>query len=107
MDEKDIVLERLDSIIEERDYKNKKQLAISIDMPYTTIVNLYKRGSSNSRVSTLLEIANKLDITMDYLLGLQSKEEMDIIRKVSTLNTEDKKSVIDFINSKPKIKGSN
>ena len=68
MNENDIILERLDMLMEKNDI-NKLQLSKASNIPYTTICSLYSRGSKNMRVSTLIELANYFEVSLDYMVG--------------------------------------
>jgi len=36
-------------------------------IPYTTIINFYKNGTDNTKLSTLLRLAKYFHVTLDYI----------------------------------------
>lgn len=55
---KDLILSR---------YKSIREFTISIDMPYTTIDSIFRRGVGNSSVSNIIKICKALRISADEL----------------------------------------
>lgn len=53
---------------------NMKQFAELLDMPYRTYVK-YERNEREPNSETLIKIADKLGVTVDYLLGRNSEQE--------------------------------
>lgn len=47
---------------------NKHTLSIESGIPYTTIDGFYKRGTENTRLSTLKRLAGFFDVSLDYLV---------------------------------------
>ena len=60
------VEEKLKDLILSR-YKSIREFTIVIDMPYTTINSIFKRGVSNSSVSNVIKICKALGISADEL----------------------------------------
>lgn len=60
---KNLILEKYDSV---------RQFAIKIDVPYTTVDSILKRGLDNSNVGNVIKMCKALDISIDSLLD--SKE---------------------------------
>lgn len=48
-------------------YKSIREFIIIIDMPYTTIDSMFKRGIGNSSVSNVIKICKALGISADAL----------------------------------------
>lgn len=48
-------------------YKSVREFTITVDIPYTTLDSIFKRGIGNSSVSTILKICNALHIKADAL----------------------------------------
>ena len=55
---KDLILSR---------YKSIREFTIFIDMPYTTIDSIFRRGVGNSSVSNIIKICKALGISADEL----------------------------------------
>lgn len=55
---KDLILSR---------YKSIREFTIAIDMPYTTIDSIFRRGVGNSSVSNIIKICKALRISADEL----------------------------------------
>lgn len=85
---KDMILERYHSI---REFSN------TVDMPYTTIDSILKRGIANSSVSNIISICKELQISADALADgdIQPVRDLhkslhvdgyDIYKKIHELN---------------------
>lgn len=48
-------------------YRSIREFVISIDMPYTTIDSIFRRGIGNSSVSNVIKICKALGISADEL----------------------------------------
>lgn len=48
-------------------YKSVREFVIAIDMPYTTIDSMFKRGIGTSSVSNVIKICKALSISADAL----------------------------------------
>lgn len=48
-------------------YNSVREFAIDIDIPYTTIVSIFKRGIGNSSVTNIIKISKALGISVDEL----------------------------------------
>ena len=48
-------------------YRSIREFTIVIDMPYTTIDSIFRRGIGNSSVSTIIKICKALGISADEL----------------------------------------
>lgn len=69
--------EKIKKLIIEK-YGSVRQFALKIDVPYTTIDSILKRGIDNSNVSNVIKICKALDLSIDKTI-----EKNDL---VSTLN---------------------
>ena len=58
--------EKLKNLILER-YHSIREFAIYIDMPYTTLDSIFKRGIGNSSVTNIVKICKALHISTDAL----------------------------------------
>jgi len=58
--------EKLKELILSR-YNSIREFAIDIDIPYTTIVSIFKRGIGNSSVTNVIKISKALGISVDEL----------------------------------------
>ena len=72
---KDLILSR---------YKSIREFILVIDMPYTTIDSMFKRGIGNSSVSNVIKICKELGISAD---ALADGEIVPIIRRNTTNST--------------------
>ena len=73
-------LQKLDKLKAERNMKNA-EFARLCDIPYTTLDGFYKKGFENAKVSTLRKIAKACDVTLDYLVIDEVKEEYSYTEK--------------------------
>ena len=69
-----MLTETLDKLMEQKKI-NKRTLAIESGIPYTTIDGLYKKGSENTKLSTLMKLANYFNVTLDYLVYRDDSRE--------------------------------
>lgn len=58
--------EQLKQLILDR-YKSIREFAVSIDLPYSTIDSIFRRGVSNSSISNVVKICRELKISADEL----------------------------------------
>lgn len=58
--------EKLKNLILSR-YRSIREFTIAIDMPYTTIDSIFRRGIGNSSVSNVIKICKALGISADAL----------------------------------------
>ena len=65
---KDLILSR---------YKSIREFVIDIDMPYTTIDSMFKRGIGNSSVTNVIKICKALGISADALADGEIKAVND------------------------------
>lgn len=67
-------LDKLEVLMNNHSIKNKKQLAAQSGIPYTTIVNWYKRGYENMTISNFKTLCNFFYVTMDSM----ARNDVDI-----------------------------
>jgi repressor LexA len=48
---------------------NRKELSRLTGIPYTTIINFYKQGTDNIKLSTSMKLAEFFNVGLDYLLN--------------------------------------
>lgn len=58
---------KLETLMSKHSIKNKKQLAVQSGIPYTTIVNWYKRGYENMTISSFKTLCDFFGVTMDSM----------------------------------------
>lgn len=92
--------EFLRTIIKDR-YGSLRAFAKNIDMPYTTLVSMLKRGISNAGIDNFLKICKHLNIPPESLYGNDAtfldKSNITLIRNINLLSAEKKKLVLDYI----------
>ncbi len=85
---KDLIIEKYGSI---------RQFAFKIDIPYTTVDSILKRGLDNSNVGNVIRMCKALDISIDNLLdnkeiisniSLDNGRYVDISNDISQNNDE-------------------
>lgn len=97
--------EKLDKLMQERRI-NKSTLAKESGVPYTTIDGLYKKGSDNTKLSTLRKLSSYFNCSLDYLVDDEIENDADISAEqfnVKVLTKEEKEDIqryIDFVLSK-------
>lgn len=69
-------LERLD-LLKSRTGDNNSTLAKRSGIPYTTIDGLYKKGYSNTKLSTLEALCTYFNVTLDFLVFGTEEAEND------------------------------
>ena len=82
---KDLILKRYHSI---------REFTISIDMPYTTMDSIFRRGIGNSSVTNVIKICKALGISAD---GLADGEIVPVKKHTATLlnDTIEVKDILD------------
>lgn len=114
--------DKLKNLIIEK-YGSVRQFSIKIDIPYTTVDSILKRGLDNSNVGNVIKMCKALDISIDNLLDnkeIISNLELDnadlienkykdnfdefeiLFDKHKDILTEDDKEYIKFIIEKRK-----
>lgn len=59
-------LDKLDFLMKKYNL-NKKSFSRASGIPYTTVINLYKKGYDHIKLETLRKIADYFNTTLDYL----------------------------------------
>ena len=72
---KELIIEKFGSV---------RQFSIKIDIPYTTVDSILKRGLDNSNVGNVIKMCKALDISIDYLL-----DNKEIVSNLNIDSTEE------------------
>lgn len=59
-------LDKLDILLKEKNI-NRHQLSELSDIPYMTIMNFYKKGTDNIKLSTLKKLSSFFEVSLDYI----------------------------------------
>ena len=59
--------DKLDGLMKEKGI-NKVELSELTGIPYMTIVNFYKKGTDNIKLSTLRKLSKYFKVTLDYIV---------------------------------------
>lgn len=59
--------DKLDILMDERGINNPSELSRQSGIPYMTIVNFYKLGTDDIKLSTLMKLKKFFKVTLDYL----------------------------------------
>ena len=70
--------DKLDGLMRERKI-NKVELSEGSDIPYMTIVNFYKKGTDNIKLSTLRKLSKYFKVTLDYIVDDDLEERNPVI----------------------------
>lgn len=86
-------LNNLEQLMLKNNIKNISVLSKESNIPYTTLKNLYTRGTENIGLSTLKKIADFFDVTLDYLVYGEyilkcNKAEFDVVQSFRSLNAD-------------------
>lgn len=84
-------LSKLDILMTERSL-NKRRLSEECGIPYTTIVNWYKRGYDNMSLSNFTLLCNFFGVTMDSMArdDVESPEKYDPDKKGLHITSEER-----------------
>lgn len=82
---KDLILSR---------YKSIREFITIIDMPYTTIDSMFRRGIGNSSVSNVIKICKALGISADAL----ADGEIVPVKNRLDISTDSNIEIVDIIN---------
>ena len=94
-------------------YKSVREFTIAIDMPYTTLHSIFRRGIENSSVANINRICEELQISMPDLLHNQivpiskttsKKKEVnstfdDLVLAISKLSPQKQKLLLELLNT--------
>lgn len=99
-------LEKLDFLMN-RDRLNKHTLAQKSGIPYTTIDAFYKKGYSNTKLSTLEKLCTCFQVSLDYLVNdaindpaygiredISDPKEKELLSIFRALNAEGKEAIL-------------
>ena len=93
--------ERIHNIIDDREIK-QKALANRLDIPVTTF-NGYMKGRTQFPCEVVVQVANELNVTTDYLLGTAkypdkpfplSASEQKIVQSLRSLTPQQKELIM-------------
>lgn len=76
---KELIIEKFGSV---------RQFSIKINIPYTTVDSILKRGIDNSNVENIIKICNALDVSIDNLLNDREIIPNNISNNNLTLGTK-------------------
>lgn len=68
------MLEKIELLMKKKGINSKLELSKQADIPYTTIDGMFKKGTENTKRSTLLKLANFFECSLDYLID----DEVDL-----------------------------
>ncbi|MCC8074638.1 MAG: helix-turn-helix transcriptional regulator [Clostridiales bacterium] len=101
-------LEKLDYMMDKMSI-NKNKLSAMSGVPYTTIDGFYKKGYTNTKMSTIRKIAAALDVSLDYLIDDNITDEYfrftisdtdpqidELVRNAEQLNAQGKQKLVDY-----------
>jgi repressor LexA len=72
------MLEKIDLLMKKKGIHSKNELSKKADIPYTTIDGMYKKGTENTKRSTLAKLASFFECSLDYLID--DNMEVDLPR---------------------------
>lgn len=91
-------------------YKSVRDFAISIEMPYSTLDSIFKRGVSNASITNIIKICETLFISADDLARGKivhrsalsssdtiSNEEAGILCSFRGFNREGQEKILDYV----------
>lgn len=67
-------LDKLDGLMSQN-HLNKRTLSQQSGVPYTTILDFYKKGYEHARISTIFKLASFFGVTTDYLINNDITEQ--------------------------------
>jgi len=79
--------EKIKEMIIEK-YGSVRQFSIKINIPYTTVDSILKRGIDNSNVENIIRICNSLNISIDDLLNKRKIASIEESKKEFTFGSE-------------------
>lgn len=84
-------------------YGSVREFSKVLDMPYSTIDSIFKRGVENASVANIIRICEKLSISADGLAegkiilrtsGDLTDEELELLKLYRQMNTEGRKLLL-------------
>lgn len=73
------LVDKLDDFME-RNKISRAAFARNADIPYTTLVNFYEKGTENVKLSTLRKIADYMECSLDYLVDDTIEQELGLVK---------------------------
>lgn len=64
-------------------YKSLREFCIQIDVPYSTLANVFQRGLMKSSVSLIIKICDRLNIDLDSLVSGEIKEKAPVLNELT------------------------
>lgn len=90
-----VLRKNLDAIMDERDL-TIKELAEMADIPFETLRNfLYDKEAKDCRLSTVIKLAQALDVPVGLLIGSLKEKEVEIVKTYRSL-PQSSQSLIDW-----------
>ena len=89
---------KLDNLMKEHNI-NKAELARASGIPYTTIDGFYKRGTNNTKLSTLKKLCAYFNCSLDYLINDDIDKEYIAIEEMlvtDVFTKEEMNAIYDF-----------
>ena len=81
------------------EYGTLKNFALEIDLPYSTVYALFKRGFNNSTVDNVLAVCNALNLSADALAEGHIKYKVESTNKAPTTLNELEESIKSLLDS--------
>ena len=69
----------------EQNYNSLREFTIAIDMPYTTLHSILRRGVENSSVSNIAKICDALNISLTDLLTMKLNLVVHNLKTIKTV----------------------
>lgn len=83
--------EKIDLFMSTNNISDLKSLARKVDIPYTTLRDIYKKKSAeNSRFSTMKKLSSYIGCTLDYL-AYDDITNLNDIRDIGEIENEKKR----------------
>lgn len=99
--------EKLNELMDKKGI-SKLQLSKDSEIPYTTIVGFYTKGTDNVKLSTLRKLADYFQCSLDYLVDdnecnnlentIDDNEVKELVDMIFNLDEDDKKAIINMVN---------
>lgn len=77
-------------------YKSIRAFTSAIDIPYSTLDSVFKRGISNAGVSTMIKVFSALDLDLESITDNTLHSKQVIIKKSSPYSDEAMKLAADY-----------
>lgn len=90
------IYNRITLLLKEKN-TTRKSMCSELNISYHTLNSLYKRRTERIPFDLVKQIADYLDVTVDYLVYGEKQEDDNITNLYTSLTVEEKKEVADFI----------